>query len=55
MPLKGAKVVVDHAMWAYFFARFGLVQAGTLEERPGIPATPAPRRQDDPAHQGRAE
>jgi len=41
MPLKGAKVVVDHGMWAYFFARFGLVQAGTLEERPGIPATPA--------------
>src|SRR5215468_118969 len=39
-PLKGAKVVVDHALWTYFFARFGLVQAGTIEERPGIPATP---------------
>jgi zinc/manganese transport system substrate-binding protein len=40
-PLRGAKVVVDHAMWAYFFARFGLVQAASIEERPGIPATPA--------------
>jgi len=40
-PFKGAKVVVDHNMWPYFLARFGLVQAGTIEERPGIPATPA--------------
>jgi zinc/manganese transport system substrate-binding protein len=27
-------------MWPYFLTRFGLVQAGTIEERPGIPATP---------------
>src|SRR5215475_12811991 len=40
-PLRGAKVVVDHALWAYFLARFGLVQAASIEERPGIPATPA--------------
>jgi ABC-type Zn uptake system ZnuABC Zn-binding protein ZnuA len=40
-PLRGAKVVVDHAQWAYFLARFGLVQAASLEERPGIPAPPA--------------
>lgn len=39
-PFKGTKVVVDHNMWPYFLARFGLVQAGTIEERPGIPATP---------------
>jgi len=39
-PFKGAKVIVDHSMWAYFLTRFGLVQAGTVEERPGIPATP---------------
>jgi len=39
-PFKGAKVVVDHNMWPYFLARFGLVQAGTIEERPGIPPTP---------------
>lgn len=39
-PLKGAKVVVDHGIWTYFLTRFGLVQAATIEERPGIPATP---------------
>jgi ABC-type Zn uptake system ZnuABC Zn-binding protein ZnuA len=39
-PFKGAKVIVDHNMWAYFLTRFGLVQAGTIEERPGIPPTP---------------
>jgi ABC-type Zn uptake system ZnuABC Zn-binding protein ZnuA len=40
-PFRGAKVVVDHSQWAYFFARYGLVQVGTVEERPGIPPTPA--------------
>ncbi len=40
-PLKGSKVVVDHNMWIYFLTRFGLTQAGTIEERPGIPPTPA--------------
>ncbi len=40
-PYKGAKVIVDHNMWPYFLTRFGLVQAGSVEERPGIPATPA--------------
>ncbi len=39
-PFKGAKVIVDHNMWPYFLARFGLVQAGSIEERPGIPPTP---------------
>ena len=39
-PLKGTKVVVDHSLWAYFLTRFGLVQAASIEERPGIPATP---------------
>jgi ABC-type Zn uptake system ZnuABC Zn-binding protein ZnuA len=39
-PFKGAKVVVDHNLWPYFLARYGLVLAGTVEERPGIPATP---------------
>lgn len=38
-PYKGAPVVVNHAMWAYLLTRFGLVQVGTIEERPGIPAT----------------
>jgi ABC-type Zn uptake system ZnuABC Zn-binding protein ZnuA len=40
-PAKGAKVVVDHALWVYFLTRFGLVQAASIEERPGIPATPS--------------
>jgi len=40
-PLKGARVVVDHSLWAYFLTRFGLVQVASVEERPGIPATPS--------------
>jgi ABC-type Zn uptake system ZnuABC Zn-binding protein ZnuA len=40
-PFRGAKVVVNHNTWIYFLARFGLVQVGTVEERPGIPPTPA--------------
>jgi zinc/manganese transport system substrate-binding protein len=39
-PVKGAKVVVYHNDWTYFLARFGLAQAGTVEERPGIPPSP---------------
>ena len=39
-PFKGAKLVVDHSQWNYFFARYGLVLAGTVEERPGIPPAP---------------
>ena len=38
-PDRGAGIVVGHAMWIYFLTRFGLVQAGTIEERPGIPPT----------------
>jgi len=38
-PYKGAAVVVGHAQWIYFLTRFGLVQVGTIEERPGIPPT----------------
>jgi zinc/manganese transport system substrate-binding protein len=40
-PLKGAKVVVYHPQWIYVLSRFGLTQAATLEDRPGIPASPA--------------
>jgi len=39
-PFKGAKLIVDHNMWPYFLTRFGLIQAGSIEERPGIPPTP---------------
>ena len=39
-PVKGAKVVVYHATFIYFLTRFGLVQAGLVEDRPGIPPSP---------------
>ncbi len=40
-PVKGAKVVVYHPDMIYFLTRFGLVQTGMVEDRPGIPASPA--------------
>jgi zinc/manganese transport system substrate-binding protein len=40
-PFKGAKVVQFHPDFVYLFARFGLVKGGAIEDRPGIPATPA--------------
>jgi ABC-type Zn uptake system ZnuABC Zn-binding protein ZnuA len=39
-PVKGAKVVVFHPLYVYFLTRFGLVQFGALEDRPGIPPSP---------------
>jgi zinc/manganese transport system substrate-binding protein len=39
-PVKGAKVVVFHPVYVYLLTRFGLVQAGALEDRPGIPPSP---------------
>ena len=39
-PVKGAKIVVFHPDFIYFVHRFGLVQAGTVEDRPGIPPSP---------------
>jgi ABC-type Zn uptake system ZnuABC Zn-binding protein ZnuA len=39
-PVKGAKVVVYHPDFIYFLTRFGLVQVGTIEDRPGIPPSP---------------
>ena len=39
-PLKGGKVVVFHPDFIYFVTRFGLVQAGTVEDKPGIPPSP---------------
>lgn len=40
-PHRGARVVVAHDTWVYFLARFGLVRAGTIEDRPGIPPSAA--------------
>ena len=39
-PFKGAKVIGYHPVFIYFTTRFGLVQVGALEDRPGIPASP---------------
>ncbi len=39
-PLKGSKVVVYHPDLIYFLTRFGLVQVGMVEDRPGIPPSP---------------
>jgi zinc/manganese transport system substrate-binding protein len=39
-PVKGGKVVVYHPDMIYFLTRFGLVQLGTIEDRPGIPPSP---------------
>jgi ABC-type Zn uptake system ZnuABC Zn-binding protein ZnuA len=38
-PDHGTKVVDDHPMWPYFAKRFGLVVAGHLEPKPGVPPT----------------
>jgi len=40
-PFNGAKVVQYHPDFVYLLTRFGLVNAGTIEDRPGIPPTPA--------------
>lgn len=40
-PFKGAKVVQYHNDFIYLLTRFGLVKGGAIEDRPGIPATPA--------------
>jgi zinc/manganese transport system substrate-binding protein len=37
---RGSKVVVFHPVYVYFLTRFGLVQLGALEDRPGIPPSP---------------
>jgi zinc/manganese transport system substrate-binding protein len=39
-PVRGSKVVVFHPVYIYFLTRFGLMQAATVEDRPGIPPSP---------------
>jgi zinc/manganese transport system substrate-binding protein len=39
-PVRGSKVVVFHPVYIYFLTRFGLHQAATVEDRPGIPPSP---------------
>jgi ABC-type Zn uptake system ZnuABC Zn-binding protein ZnuA len=40
-PLRSARFVVYHNDFGYFFNRFGLTHLGTIEDRPGIPPSPA--------------
>jgi ABC-type Zn uptake system ZnuABC Zn-binding protein ZnuA len=39
-PLRGASIVTYHETFNYFLNRFGLVLAGAIEDRPGIPPSP---------------
>ena len=39
-PLRGVKAVSYHQDLSYFANRFGLVLDGTIETKPGVPATP---------------
>ena len=39
-PYAGRKIVTYHRSWSYFVHRFGLVVAGELEPKPGIPPSP---------------
>jgi zinc/manganese transport system substrate-binding protein len=39
-PVRGSRVVVFHPVYIYFLTRFGLNQAATVEDRPGIPPSP---------------
>jgi ABC-type Zn uptake system ZnuABC Zn-binding protein ZnuA len=40
-PVRGAAVVVYHDSWRYLLERFGLAQRAAIEDRPGIPPSPA--------------
>jgi zinc/manganese transport system substrate-binding protein len=40
-PVRETRLVVYHNNLGYFLKRFGLTQLGTIEDRPGIPPSPA--------------
>jgi zinc/manganese transport system substrate-binding protein len=40
-PLKGQRIVAHHKDWVYLFDWLGIVEAGTLEPKPGLPASAA--------------
>ncbi|MCD5397762.1 metal ABC transporter substrate-binding protein, partial [candidate division NPL-UPA2 bacterium] len=44
-PFRGEKLITFHKNWPYFAQRFGLIIAGELEPRPGIPPSPAHLRE----------
>ena len=39
-PFRGTGIVSYHDSWPYFYRAFGLVEAGVIEDRPGIPPSP---------------
>ena len=39
--LRGMKIVIFHRSWTYFINRFGLIESGEIEPKPGIPPGPA--------------
>jgi zinc/manganese transport system substrate-binding protein len=39
-PYRGSGVVSYHDSWPYFVRAFGLVETGTIEDRPGVPPSP---------------
>jgi zinc/manganese transport system substrate-binding protein len=39
-PVRGGRVVTYHQTFDYFLNRFGLVFAGSVEDKPGIPPSP---------------
>ena len=51
-PVRGSKVVVYHPDFIYLLTRFGLQQAGTVEDRPGIPPSPQHLVEPDPTDEG---
>lgn len=40
-PYRGRKVITYHRSWPNFLSHFGLISAGEVEPRPGIPPTPS--------------
>jgi ABC-type Zn uptake system ZnuABC Zn-binding protein ZnuA len=40
-PYKGAKIVTYHNSWPNFMRRYGLVVAGYVEPKPGVPPSPS--------------
>jgi ABC-type Zn uptake system ZnuABC Zn-binding protein ZnuA len=39
LPYYGVKAVADHNLWPYFAHRFGIVEVGFMEPKPGVPPT----------------
>jgi zinc/manganese transport system substrate-binding protein len=40
-PLKGVRAVAHHQNWTYLYDWLGIVSAGTLEPKPGLPPSAA--------------